>query len=485
MESQLDQSLNSGNSVFVVEDVQNLKRKCFGLIDASQIVIDENSSGGELVVSNGSKTTLRLLLIDSDVNFTILPWKLVADQFNALSPSWSYVAFSNDLKAVIFTESNQSISKKFLTADSITCGGREINISIEEVFGRTRGIVYSKFLIPTTEDNILSALQNQGVFEIYKIQKSSDAGEKFYTGSVILNFKGDQIPQSVIIDGVTLYVNKLNPKPMLCSHCGILGHTIKKCKRLHVPFCKDCFGEHAIEDNCFVRCKNCKELHLSSDKKCEAVLREIEILKLKEHHNISYSDAKAALNSSGGSYQKEIQLFEDRDINRKLEVIKLKESYSKLSAELKQAREKVQEADKKICEFEQVIVPNLQREILNVKKECENDKIQQQKEFTDALGENMNEIKSLSDQNIKVATDLQKLQDKILSMDLKYESLQAKNSAQETGFEEFVNFSDVTFKEYQRFVTKKQKDGSSLIGLIPKSRGRSTERKHIVFTAEK
>lgn len=475
---------------------QSGKKRRLDLIDSSQDISEEfRSSGDRTVVANGDKTTLRLVLIDADIDFTILQWKLIADQFDVFSPSWSFVGFSNDLKAVIFTESSHNIAEKFITAEIITCGERDVNISIEEVFGKSRGIIYSKFLIPTSEGDILSTLQNQGVTEVYKIQKLGDNGFKFYTGTVILNFERERTPQSVLLAGVTLHVNKLNPKPMLCSHCGVLGHTIKKCKKIQIPFCKNCFGQHSIEDICFVHCKNCNEPHFSSDKRCEAVLTEIEILKFKETHNISYFDAKSAFKIHGGKHLKEIQSFEERDKIRKLEVTNLKESYAKLSTDLKVAREsaansasQAKEANNKIYHFEKVIIPDLENEIVTVRKACENDKIQQQKEFTDLLEENAKEITSLTEQNIRTAQNLQKLNDKIQSMTKKYDSLKIKETAKNVIFEEFVNFSDLTLKEYQKFYSMKEKDDPNSIGLLTvndKSRGRSSDRKPILFTSKK
>lgn len=475
---------------------QTGKKRRLELIDSSQDISEEcTSSGVETVVVNGDKTTLRLLLIDPDIDFTILQWKLIADQFDVFSPSWSFIGFSNDLKAVIFTESSNHIAEKFITAEVITCDEREVNICIEEVCGKSRGIIYSKFLIPTSECDILSTLQNQGVSEVYKIQKSDDNGSKFYTGTVILNFERGRTPQSVFFAGVTLHVNKLNPKPMLCSHCGVLGHTIKKCKKLQIPFCKNCFGQHSIEDICFVHCKNCNEPHFSSDKRCEAVLTEIEILKFKESHNISYFDAKSAFKIHGGKHLKDTQSFEERDKIRKLEVTNLKESYAKLSIDLKVAREsaansalQAKEANNKILHFKNVIIPELENEIVTVRKSCENDKIQQQKEFTDSLEENAKEITSLTEQNINTAKQLQKLNDKIQSMNKKYDTLKIRETSKDVIFEEFINFSDLTLKEYQKFYSMKEKDDPNSIGLLTvndKSRGRSSDRKPISFTSKK
>lgn len=141
-------------------------------------------------------------------------------------------------------------------------------------------------MIPLSDDEILRFLSPQGINEIFRIQKYDEISDnKVYTGSVILIFDvSREIPSFVFCDKVKVPVNHFSPKPMLCRHCGLLGHTDKKCKRIEVNLCQICFHSHGELDRCIKVCRNCNEDHFSDNKKCIALRNELRILKVKEAH---------------------------------------------------------------------------------------------------------------------------------------------------------------------------------------------------------
>lgn len=115
-------------------------------------------------------------------------------------------------------------------------------------------------------------------------------------------------------------VNFLNPRPMLCYHCGYLGHTSKKCKKISEKFCKKFFETHDEEQICTKKCKNCDGDHLSVDKRCPRIKEEIEILNVKaQHDNITYFEAKNIVKSQNPMFSRHTKTFQNLlDENRKM-----------------------------------------------------------------------------------------------------------------------------------------------------------------------
>lgn len=245
--------------------------------------------------TNSDQFTGRLLqisFVDPLGNFKNTQFGKISTILNSLSDSWKFVAFTFDHAAALICESNLLHIEKFFAASL------ESEITIKEhSAGKSRGIIYNKFLNPCTEKYLAEQLESQGVVECYKIQKVDPvSAASFYTGSVILVFQSGVEVESVTVDNVKLLVTKLLPRPMFCKNCGSIGHLMNKCKKSDSGLCKQCFTSHDISTDCDLQCKHCNGLHFPNDKDCDAIREEINILTRKEALNISYFDARALVN---------------------------------------------------------------------------------------------------------------------------------------------------------------------------------------------
>lgn len=411
---------------------------------------------------NPETRTLRLSFIEINDSFTTIDWKNVRVILNTVSNSWKFVAFSSDQKSVIFTEENSVSFVDFQRLIHFEFDGRNINIQVKEVIGNnSKGIIYGKFLIPKSEDDLLSILKPQGISDLFKIQKTNSDKEKFYTGSVIITFDVNTSVSSVIIEDVELSVNKLKPRPMLCDHCGLLGHNRKNCKKLNILYCKFCFTLHDDSETCDRFCKNCSGLHSFGDRNCEAFLTEIKVLKIKEFHNINYFDAKAIVQNSSTSFNNKNIVDSDRESVRNHHVKKIQDEFKKVTIELRLSREReaeaIYKAEKSNLEIEnyvKVIVPELNLQLEQQRFAYEDKLDEKSKEFTNLMESNIVELTSLSDLNTAFNTQLEELKTKYVILHKEYRSCKEEKDQQSKFFNEFIESSPDIGDAYKKFASK-------------------------------
>lgn len=414
---------------------------------------------------NLTSKSLRLSFIEINDSFSNIDWKNVRLILNAASNSWKFVAFSNDNKSVIFAEENNVAFIHFQTLTFIEIEERRINIRIQEVIGNSpRGIIYKKFLIPKSKNDLLEILKPQGISDLFKIQKINPFNqEKFDSGSVILLFEVNAVVSSVIIEDVKLFVNKLKPRPLLCDHCGFIGHNRKKCKKLNISYCKICFTLHEASETCDRFCKNCSGLHSVGDKNCDAILNEIKILKVKEFHNISYFDAKEIVQNSSASLNHNDISDSDRESLRNRNVKKIQEEFLKLTVDLRLSREreaeaifKAEQSNSEVEKFVKIIVPELNMQLEQQKIAYEDKLDEKNNEFTDLMKSNMLELTNLSNLNTAFNTQLEETKANYMLLNKKYQICLEEKEDQTKFFNEFVDSSNDVRAAYKKFTSSKK-----------------------------
>lgn len=237
---------------------------------------------------------LRISLLDQNLNFVDINWIKVCDFLNKISESWNFLAFGAKHNSVIVNGGDEITTKSLLCLEKLVIDETHFPVRVQILKSACgRGIVYNKVLSTLTNDQVREALAKYGIQDYHRLQKSNpDSGEKVFTGSIILKSE-NKLPSSIIVSKIELIINNLAPKPMICYHCGILGHTKARCLKLHIQYCRICYYEHEENDKCITQCKQCQGQHISFDSKCKVMIKEIQILKIKESHDLNYFDAKS------------------------------------------------------------------------------------------------------------------------------------------------------------------------------------------------
>lgn len=427
----------------------------------------------ELVIdpakSINSEWALRLSLVNNDDNFIDINWIKVTDFLNSFSKCWSFLAFGTNHKSVIINGGNHEDTIKFNDLSEIKIDTVVYPIICEELKSLPKkGIIYNKILTNSETAQIQDALKDQGVMQIHRIQKTNSFnGQKFFTGSIILNFE-DNVPAYVKISKINIPVNPLSPRPMLCIHCGILGHTKVNCFKNAQQFCENCFHTHDSGEKCILLCKQCKGDHYSNDFNCKILIRELQILKVKEDYNINYFDARSIISSINPP-----SIIDPLEDARE----KIKDLINKNNSIFRASATRIAERD---AAWEALKVAN--EEIHELKEALVSQKEEFGVEIAD-LGANMKknqeQLKDMlckSDDNFKRFENLSIAHKKL---NKEFVKLKEDNTSNLKYIEEFVNSSEVVKKAYISFAEKKTgKAGqaSSLEIKVQKVRNDSKER---------
>lgn len=389
---------------------------------------DGTDDDGENAKIQVQGISVKISFIDKDDSFINIKWTLLNESLNTSTDQWEFLAFGSDYKSAIISAFNQQtfeILQKDVTF--IKVNDNKHNILLEELKpDLKRGIIYNKFLIPNTDDEIKEELNSQGIEEFYRIQKVDlNSNQKVYTGSVILTIPKSFTLTYVIVGKIQIPINSLTPKPMFCNHCGILGHTAKKCRKAEIELCPKCYFDHESDDPCNVQCKNCDGSHLSNFKKCVTLKKEIKILKIKESHCINYFDAKKIVDNTVEEIDEAINNNENQ---RKTDLIKkLLEDKRKLLEELKVERETSKSHVEEINHLKKEI-PLIKKKFIEYKTENDEKVKELQEILEQEIAKNAEDVSALTKENVKTNNENKSLIQKLGELQSKYNNLEEKGN---------------------------------------------------------
>lgn len=440
--SKLKKSMN--NQDIEETDSNNLNRQ--------NLIVNNNKESSNIIIN----PTLMKLSFDNNSDFSKIPWTNLKPILINTSNSWEFISFTYDHKSIIFKENNIENVKKLTELTSFTDNGKEINIKVCTIQENiVKGIIYDKFLVPIDEDTLKVILKNQGVKDIVKIYKTNQEGEKLPTGSVILIFDQNEFRDNVIIELIQLKVNKLIAKPMQCSHCGYIGHTIKKCKWIKVIFCKICFSKHNNDVDCNVECINCNGSHFSNDKKCPAFIKEKEIVRFKDENQITYFNAKNIIEKNGFVNNNK-NIKSRTEILRENEISDLKEKFDQLSANY-------DIINTENINYKTLIVPELQSENIELRATIEKINASHHDEMT-SIYTKTNDLVEKSQNKLKESEDrLKNAYDKFSELEQNFKETINKQSKD---LKNFIDSSGVVRKAYETYMRKINESTSSSLNHI-------------------
>lgn len=203
---------------------------------------------------------------------------------------------------VILVVGNRNIADKFIKVKTID----KIGISCEYygTLNHSQGVIYSRELIPLTDDEILEGLKLKcpDVVSIYRfksVRKEATNREPQYNGAIVVTFDRLEPPEKIKVGFLNVEVRKHYPNPMRCSKCQRIGHRLKHCRAI-LPACAICAKEldsnHNTETCKPVCCINCSDKkkeanHPANDKNCPSFLMEKEIQKIRTDERVARWEA--------------------------------------------------------------------------------------------------------------------------------------------------------------------------------------------------
>jgi len=124
-----------------------------------------------------------------------------------------------------------------------------VKVSPHRFLNTIRGVVRSRDLAATNEDEMLENLRPQNVTEVQRIKTCRD-GVLVPTNTFILTFGSPTLPSSIKAGYLNVPVEQYVPNPLRCFKCQRFGHHRNVCKRDVVcPRCAE-VGHDNTESSC-------------------------------------------------------------------------------------------------------------------------------------------------------------------------------------------------------------------------------------------
>lgn len=438
---------------------------------------DKRNSVEQSVKIVNNELTLKINLINQGDNFIDINWINACEFINNITNDWIFLAFGSNHRNVLINATDIESAKKIQNILEINVDEKYYPVSVCQVTASPRrGIIFHKFLSASSDEQIEQSLKVQGVSQFFRIQKiDSISKEKWYTGSIILNFDTD-IPSHIFVSKIRIPVNQLAPRPMICFHCGILGHTRERCTKKSINFCTECYFEHAKNVDCINRCKQCQGAHISNDENCLVLIREFQILKIKDSHGLNYFDAKSIHESINpvliadpldGARLKIQELIQRNNI--------LFSAGRQQMLDKNELMKKIESKDKEIESLNEVIFEQRKNHAVELNEIHETMKQHQARNEAHAA-----ECAKDFEKMQSVLKNLEALEVKYNSAQLSIGKLQKDKASDAKHVEEFVNSSDSIAKAFTVFVDKKKLAQNSMCAEIKtkfvKSRSNSLEK---------
>lgn len=134
---------------------------------------------------------------------------------------------------------------------------------------------------------------------VIKVKRFVNRTTKEIKNSILVTFRGQILPDYIVIHSVRTKVTPFIPPVILCLNCVRYGHSNISCKTKQR--CPRCLGPHPViscqssEQKACIYCKNNDHTPLEKDK-CPEFQKQIKIKKLMTMNNYSFLEAKDHVN---------------------------------------------------------------------------------------------------------------------------------------------------------------------------------------------
>jgi hypothetical protein len=175
--------------------------------------------------------------------------------------------------------------------------GIPVKVSPHRSLNTCKGVVRSKDLRTTTEQEMKSELTSQNVIDVKRLSVRR-GDQQVPTNTFFLTFAIAKPPQSIKVGYFNIPVEPFVPNPLRCFKCQQFGHHLSRCRRDAV--CAKCSERGHDDSNCTkpVCCANCKGNHTAFSKQCPKYLLEKQVQRIKSERNISFPEARKVVEAS-------------------------------------------------------------------------------------------------------------------------------------------------------------------------------------------
>lgn len=186
------------------------------------------------------------------------------------------------------SEANKSITNKYLPELKL-----EAFIPRHKLY--RKGVINGVPLdVPLEEfsDAILNENVNVKINSLFRLRRRNRTTKEMEdSASVVIEFKGQCLPDTLIIWRSVIRVTPYVQAVRLCFKCGLIGHLSKFCNRNQC--CLTCANHHPRDPQCALppKCINCDGSHRTLDRSCPAYVKRNDIAKIMARNNLSYLEA--------------------------------------------------------------------------------------------------------------------------------------------------------------------------------------------------
>lgn len=181
------------------------------------------------------------------------------------------------------------------------------------------------------KDNIISEIEIRSVTRLTRYNPNDELN-RIKTNTIKIGFKGNEIPETIILFLSVAKVSYYIPKPKQCHNCGRLGHLKSQCKSTKVRCLKcgkagnTCTPPCNIKDQICILCGKNDHNCLDDNKTCWKKQEHDDLNKIMTIKNLSFSEVQQ---STFLSTQNQFQLLSDKDYDENFPEINKKNPKTK------------------------------------------------------------------------------------------------------------------------------------------------------------
>lgn len=240
--------------------------------------------------------------------------------------------------------------------------GTEVVVQLHPNLNVSRCVISCFEAIRMEEKDVLLGLISQGVIRVQRITRK-EHGKPVNTSALILTFNRSNFPSHVKIGVLRVATRPYYPNPLLCYGCVRYGHPRVRCpgpKR-----CLNCSADHELaeDEQCAAaaHCINCGGPHRPNNRQCPVYKKEVEVIRLKVDHNLTYPEARKRVETGTGSYAAAAaQQTADRKKLEELEK-KMEEKDAQIAQLLEVMKKKDEKIDKLMGHIKLIRTPQVQQ----------------------------------------------------------------------------------------------------------------------------